>query len=88
VRVYRERTQAELISMSAGPFYELHNAECPLFGQRRTSLVAPHIPAVGGGAGHRAYVGGRVAPDYFPLDGDLSAGPLLLPGFPGIFETS
>jgi hypothetical protein len=26
--------------------------------------------------------------NYFPLDGDLTAGPLLLPGFPGIFETS
>jgi hypothetical protein len=26
VRVYRERTQAALTSMSAGPFYELHNA--------------------------------------------------------------
>jgi ribosomal protein S27AE len=26
--------------------------------------------------------------NYFPLDGDLTAGPLLLPGFPGILETS
>ena len=26
--------------------------------------------------------------NYFPLDGDLTGGPLLLPGFPGIFETS
>jgi hypothetical protein len=30
----------------------------------------------------------NLAPDYFPLDGDLAAGPLLLPGFSGIFDIS
>jgi hypothetical protein len=30
----------------------------------------------------------NLAADYFPLDGDLAAGPLLLPGFPGIFDIS
>jgi hypothetical protein len=59
------------------------------FGQRRTSLVAPHIPAfVWWRRNIVLALAGGVAPNYFPLDGNLSAGPLLLPGFPGIFETS
>jgi hypothetical protein len=43
--------------------------------------------------GHRQQITAPVPEAYFPrnylpLDGDLTAGPLLLPGFPGILEAS